>query len=46
MEIHPIHTEADYQAALRAVSAYFDNEPEPGAAEGGPFPTKGRKHER
>lgn len=37
MEIRPIHTEADYQAALREVSAYFDNEPEPDTAEGDRF---------
>lgn len=37
MEIRPIHTEADYQAALREVSAYFDIEPEPGTAEGDRF---------
>ena len=30
MDIRPIHTDADYRAALKAVSAYFDNEPEPG----------------
>jgi HTH-type transcriptional regulator/antitoxin HigA len=30
MEIRPIHTEADYQAALRDMSAYFDDEPDPG----------------
>lgn len=30
MEIRPIHIKADYKAALREVSAYFDNEPEPG----------------
>lgn len=37
MDIRPIHTEADYQAALREVSAYFDNEPEPGTPEGDRF---------
>ena len=37
MEIRPIHTEADYQAALREVSAYFDDEPEPGTSEGDRF---------
>lgn len=30
MDIRPIHTEADHQAALKAVSGYFDQEPEPG----------------
>ncbi len=29
MEIRPIHTDADYRAVLREVSAYFENEPEP-----------------
>ena len=30
MNIHPIHTDEDYRAALQNVSALFDNEPEPG----------------
>jgi HTH-type transcriptional regulator / antitoxin HigA len=37
MEIHPINTEANYKAALREVSAYFDNEPEPGTEDGDRF---------
>ena len=37
MNIHPIRTNADYKRALRDVSAYFDNEPEPGSAEGDRF---------
>jgi HTH-type transcriptional regulator/antitoxin HigA len=37
MEIRPIHTDADYKAALHEVSAYFDNEPEPGTLEGDRF---------
>jgi len=37
MEILPIHTEADYKSALREVSAYFDNEPEPGTPDGDRF---------
>lgn len=37
MEIRPIHTEADYKAALREVSAYFDNEPEPCTPDGDRF---------
>lgn len=37
MEIRPIHTEADYKAALQVVSAYFDNEPEPGTPDGDRF---------
>lgn len=39
MEIRPIHTEADYKAALRELSAYFDNEPEPGTPDGDRFTT-------
>lgn len=34
MDIKPIRNEADYQAALNAVSPYFENEPKPGSAEG------------
>ena len=37
MEIRPIKTEDDYKAALRGVSAFFDNEPVPGSAEGDRF---------
>ena len=37
MDIRPIHTEADYKAALREVSAYFDNEPEPCTPDGDRF---------
>ncbi|MCB1918866.1 MAG: transcriptional regulator [Candidatus Competibacteraceae bacterium] len=37
MEIRPIRTEDDYQAALREVSAFFDQEPEPGSPEGDRF---------
>jgi HTH-type transcriptional regulator/antitoxin HigA len=37
MNIHPIRTKADYKRALREVSAYFDNEPEPGSEEGDRF---------
>ncbi|ANB01512.1 type II toxin-antitoxin system HigA family antitoxin [Ectothiorhodospira sp. BSL-9] len=37
MDIRPIRTEADYKAALREVSAYFENEPEPGSLEGDRF---------
>lgn len=37
MNICPIHTEADYKAVLREVSAYFDNEPEPGTEDGDRF---------
>ena len=37
MEIRPIRTEEDYKAALREVSAYFDNEPAPGTPDGDRF---------
>lgn len=37
MEIRPIKTEEDYKAALREVSALFDNEPVSGSAEGDRF---------
>ena len=37
MEIRPIRTKADYKDALRAVSAYFDDEPEPGTPDGDRF---------
>jgi HTH-type transcriptional regulator/antitoxin HigA len=37
MEIRPIHTDEDYKAVLREVSAYFDHEPEPGSLEGDRF---------
>jgi HTH-type transcriptional regulator/antitoxin HigA len=37
MEIRPIRTEDDYKAALRDISAFFDNEPVPGSAEGDRF---------
>lgn len=29
MDIHPIRTEDDYRAAMREISVFFDNEPEP-----------------
>jgi HTH-type transcriptional regulator / antitoxin HigA len=34
MDIHPIRTEADYEVALRAVSALVDLDPAPGAPQG------------
>ena len=37
MNIHPLRTKADYKRALREVSAYFDNEPEPGSEDGDRF---------
>ena len=37
MEIRPIRTEEDYKAALREISAYFDNEPTPDSPGGNHF---------
>lgn len=37
MEIRPIHTKKDHQAALRELSALFENEPEPRSPEGDRF---------
>ncbi len=37
MNIKPIRNDNDYQATLREVSAYFDNEPEPNTDEGDRF---------
>ena len=37
MNIHPIRTKADHKRDLREVSAYFNNEPEPGSEEGDRF---------
>lgn len=37
MEIRPIHTEADYQATMREVSAFFNHEPEPNSPDGDRF---------
>ncbi len=37
MEIRPIHTKKDHQAALREVAAFFENEPETGSPEGDKF---------
>jgi HTH-type transcriptional regulator/antitoxin HigA len=37
MELKPIHTEKEYEVALREVSGYFNNEPEPGTTEGDRF---------
>ena len=37
MEIRPIRTRDDYKAAMREVSAYFDNEPTPGTPDGDRF---------
>ena len=37
MQLKPIRTEADYAAALQAVSPYFDHEPQPGSDEADQF---------
>lgn len=37
MNIQPIRTENDYENALRMISAYVDNEPEPGSEDGDRF---------
>lgn len=37
MNIHPIRTKADYKRALREVSAYFNDEPEPRSEDGDRF---------
>lgn len=37
MDIQPIRTETDHRAALRILSAYFDNQPAPGTADGDRF---------
>ena len=36
-EIRPIRTEAEYEAALREIEQYFENEPEPGTQESDRF---------
>jgi HTH-type transcriptional regulator/antitoxin HigA len=37
MEFRPIRTEADYDAALKEIEGFFDNEPEPDSAEADRF---------
>jgi HTH-type transcriptional regulator/antitoxin HigA len=37
MELKPIRTEAEYDAALRQASEYFDSEPEAGTKAGDRF---------
>lgn len=37
MDIRPIRTPADYEAALKETSKYFDNEPAPGTPDGDRF---------
>jgi HTH-type transcriptional regulator/antitoxin HigA len=32
MRIQPIHSEAEYDAALREIAVYLEREPEPGSA--------------
>ncbi len=37
MDIRPLHSEADYDAALQAIEHYFDHEPSPGTDEADRF---------
>jgi HTH-type transcriptional regulator/antitoxin HigA len=37
MDIRPIRTEADYDAAVKEIEQYFENEPEPGTPEADHF---------
>ncbi len=37
MDIRPINTEEDYNAVMREISAYFENEPKLGTEEGNRF---------
>jgi HTH-type transcriptional regulator / antitoxin HigA len=37
MDIHPIRTESDYLAALKAVERHFDTEPDPTSEAGEHF---------
>src|SRR5260370_35435201 len=37
MDIRPIRTEAEYDAALKEIEQYFEREPEPGSPEGDRF---------
>lgn len=37
MDIRPLHTDADYRAALKTASAYFDNEPDAGTEDADRF---------
>jgi HTH-type transcriptional regulator / antitoxin HigA len=37
MDIRPIHNDADYRAALKTASAYFDDEPEAGTEDADRF---------
>ena len=35
--IRPLHSEAEYEAAIDEIERYFDNEPAPGSAEADRF---------
>jgi len=37
MDIHPIRTEADYDAALKEIEPYFEHPPQPGSPEADRF---------
>ena len=37
MDIRPIRTEADYDAAVKEIEQYFENQPEPGTPEADRF---------
>lgn len=37
MDIRPIHTNDDYRSVMGEISAYFDDEPEPGTPDGDRF---------
>lgn len=39
MKIETINNEAEYKAALKSVSTYFENEPEPGSPDSDYFLT-------
>lgn len=37
MDVRPLHSEADYDAALKEIERYFEAEPEPGTADADRF---------
>jgi len=37
MDVKPIHTDNDYQEALKLASSFFENEPAPNTPEGNTF---------
>lgn len=37
MDIHPIRTEEDYEAALKEIEVFFEHEPDPGTPEADRF---------